>query len=434
MNTTRHFFGEMPDSPTVTYAPDPQQAHDLWVANRELLGAFGLTESQLPHWHALFYGKGTVWEILRLYFRVAPIGEALGTHALTRRTIQERLGINKKRWDELFANAARIWKQKAPTATPEPPAGAAPAPTKDDLEDADSQALSPPQIDRILTKYRFANVPPEQRESMAARILELKSFLDDHNTRMAAKNLLSMESSIESYQCIAAAIHKRIHSVHVDMAMKEDEKITTLVALQDKLKATETRLTSMAEKHQSLLEAIGADQLQLSEQRRACVDQISYFFERLQAYRADPENEKVDGVFTNRELIFLMTPTEYHEPLYRPDIVAVVREALLPENLWDPGYKPTPISREGCRLLQKLVKNLESAAETRVIPGIDDISSALNPDDEDAMLEGTELQPENTSPAIAMPEDPGGAAIDTPSLPAFIRQAGAADDESLFGA
>jgi len=83
---------------------------------------------------------------------------------------------------------------------------------------------------------------------------------------------------------------------------------------------------------------------------------------------------------------------------YRPDIVQRVNEAMQSENLWNPNYVPTPISREASRRLLRLARALEEESETPPIPEIDE---APGDEDEESTIDPVADTPADPSPPPA---------------------------------
>jgi hypothetical protein len=128
--------------------------------------------------------------------------------------------------------------------------------------------------------------------------------------------------------------------------------------------------------------------------------------EQCRLFESDPENWKVDGVFTAGQIEWLTEPMEERPPQYRPDIVLRLNEALAPENLWNPKYVPTPIQ---AKMVQRLRKLVERATSNDEIISVRDDSD----DDDDDGDELTQVDP--MASLAAVPVDVGS--MDVGSAP-----------------
>ena len=104
-------------------------------------------------------------------------------------------------------------------------------------------------------------------------------------------------------------------------------------------------------------------------------------------------------MFTAGEVIWLTKPLTIRPAQYRPDIVIRAREAMMPENLWSPDYKPSVIQRDACRRLQRLVQSLDEETEPEPIAEID-----VDLADPDASDEAADLAFPADSSAVVKPE------------------------------
>jgi hypothetical protein len=98
----------------------------------------------------------------------------------------------------------------------------------------------------------------------------------------------------------------------------------------------------------------------------------------MQEWYAKRERKLLDGIFTGEEIMWLLTPTEFRPAQYRPDIVVRLHEALRPENLWAEDYEPSPVQRNACRILSRIVRQAseEIAAERDA-----EIKDSVDPDE-----------------------------------------------------
>ncbi len=293
----------------------------------------------------------------------------------------------------------------------------------------------------ILARAGFHHVPPAYRSFVATRILELQRQLQEPSTREQTRGLIQLEIELRTYERLGQ-FHARDLETVLSQSRPDRER---LAEIRNELAKNQQTIVKLREQHRKIAEEIGADEHTLAEQKHACIDQLSYVFEKMKEYQADPRNALTDGVFTAEEIDWQLTPLELTDgiraPQYRIDIVLALRQALeTPARIFAPNYQHQPVPRQIVRDFLKIVRQLRDKKEAEKIAGIDDIDATLEADadaDDDASADiefPDESLPHHHAPepGAHQPAPPLEAAA-YPSIPIVKPLPGTAADDAFGG-
>jgi hypothetical protein len=407
---------------SVSYVPvedKPEWQIDRWPA---LARAFELQAGELPLWHAELAGQGRPWSILRLLYQIGPLfGEAFDPDVMrpwTAAEIAGKFGITQAAVDEEHAAAVAFWQRRRQEVVIErriaantPPGKPERSGDEGDVEDEAAPEATPAasiqglrevadgDVEQILIQAGFPLLKkPEHRLYCARRIVELERYFSAATWRETARQIVFSELNMREYE------RKLLEQ---NLNAKE-------------FRETEQSLTSLAEKHRKLLSEIGADQEEQVVQKSFAIDTFSYFARAMQEWYATGERKLIDGVFTAEEVMWLLTPSELRGSQYRPDIVVRLHEALRPENLWAEDYEPTPIQRQACRALKKIVSEFGdelATIERKPAPSTDPETSSEE-----------SIEAEESAAAANSAGDDAPPSV----MPSFVSSSRRQPDEELF--
>ncbi len=379
---------------------------DQW---RELCTRFDVRAKELPLWHRELSGTSS-WTIIRLRYQVGPLfGAGFDQRTLdpwTEGDIAGELGMSLKRVEETIAEAVKFWQKRRSEIPiedrmlkkPNPGDTAGDAPQNDKptgIHFTVMDQVKPEEVNSILAEAGFAKIADDDKRIYAARrISELKPWFEDKKSRETARQIVNAELNLRRYE---------------ELLLKDNLKA-------EEFRKLEEAQTKLAEKHQDLIAEIGADEIEEDAQRSLALDTYSSFARGMQEWYAKRERKLLDGIFTGDEVMWLLTPTDFREAQYRPDIVIRLKEALEPENLWSENYEPTPVQRSACRVLARIVKRAseEILAERAAENGSTDSNPADPPTEVEAEAPSEEPEP-------------------TPApIPSFTRRINPAADDETF--
>ena len=420
-----------------------------------LSAAFGLAPKEATPWHVALAGQGRPWLVIRRIFQVAPMfGDGSTTDDMRPwkwEELSESLGVPVPALKADLAAAVDFW-HKAKLAgklkhsgtgvspvssnhseTAHPPGASedtggtpVPHPTVKPLDPSRAheptpdqlpafqihQELTDAQITGILTPFRFQGIKGESdRLYVANRILELRKLLEDKHMREAARQLVVMELNLAAYEASHLALKARLDAI--SQGTISEDRADEVRKLAEAVEKTEKAITQLATRHRQAAADLGEGEIEDAEQQRVAMETMSYLTEAHRQYYATGERALIDGVFPADEVLWLTQPLTIRPAQYRADVVVRVREAMQPENLWGPDYKPTVIQREACRRLARLAQSLAEETEPEPIPEIDADTSGGEPldDDGDALpslppLTSQAVSPHEPSPPPPREEEP----------------------------
>lgn len=365
---------------------------------------FDLRTDEVEAWHTRFSGQGRAWEILRLLYQCAPLltPDEDSLRPWTRAEIGKKLGISLAIVEGEIGNAVKEWQLRRAQAKAARAADEVTAEeggyTRFSLSDQGDVA----RVDQLLAEYNFDEVRgPALRAQVASRILSLREWIESPNTRMAARELIRMEISMHGKEKLLSSLNNELERRLTEDPDREDD-VGMIDSLATKVEAVDKQLRTLATAYVKLQKDIGADEGDKASRKRTYIDTVAYLQEQCRLFESDPENLHVDGVFTAAEIDWLLEEGPGgRDPQYRPDISIRLYEALMPENLWDPHYRPTPIQQRVCQELRRIVKTLRALPEDAP-----PLNEAFDEEDEEGSLTGADV-------LSTMPIDDGDAPLPT---------------------
>ncbi len=398
---------------------EPADDGGYWRLERPdlLEGDFGVRAADLERWHR-FIVRTKVWEFVRRLYQVGALAEDDPDilRGWTRAEVAKRFGIPVKEVDHDLAAAAEAWRihdgreNLARQAAAE--AGGDAAADLERLLAVNNRAgLGDEMVGRVLDAFGFGDVRGDGlRLQVANRILSLREYLESQHTKAAARQLIRWEISLHHNERLLIVYNNRMEEI-----LERDPKLTAndgeMEVVKKKASDLEKLIRETTDAHKALQKEIGADEADRTTQKRRLIDTMGFLMEMCAKWETDPDEILVDRVFTAGEVDWLLQPLGERPPLYRADIVTRMSEALRPENLWNPDYKPTKIQVRVTQELARLVRCMREVPEDAApLPVADE--------DEDAV-------PLGTNAAVMLPEvdAPGDGTGAVPMLP---RRAGAA--------
>ncbi len=407
-----------------------------WRVDRwpELKRAFSLRENELRLWHEELAGQGRAWVVARRLFGVFPLlgAESDDFKTWSSESLGKSLGISSAKVEMDLDAAVEFWNKRkklssleAKVEKPKSASGVI-KPSGDDMDMVDIpsiyKVIDDDTVERILTAYGFSHVKGEStRLEVADRLLSLKRQFEQPNTRAMARQLVNMELAMATYEAVIIGIKNDLELLDTQVGSKDERR-----KLAGEMAEYEKRLGTLSEKYSKLLSDIGGDELDLEAQKRLSVDQLSFFLEGIREYHADGNRQLIDGVFTADEIQWLLTPTKMRDPQYRMDFVAVMNDAMRPENLWDRDYVPSPVQRSVCRQLHKVIESMvEISDDEEIVEGVDDVEFS---EDEDGLSDLSEVVE-----GEVMDSDSGGVKSEHAVESMAVSRRGGGDGDECIG-
>lgn len=352
---------------------EPTAESGYWRMERpDLLEAdFGVTRAEVEEWHRWIAGKGRVWEIVRRIYQVAGMWEDDPDVLVswTRAEVAKKFGIPAAEVDHDLKAAVDQWRlhiaraQVARESVRAADGGAAMSDVDSLVGFTNAAGLEQQSVDKLLAAFNFSDIKDELlRAQVANRIISLREYLESPHSRTSARQIIRLEVSMHGKEKMLLIYNNKIEQI-----AEEDPELRSRKGDMDefrlKAKDLDAEMRAMTKAHSDLLKEIGADDIDMTTRKRMAVETVGYIMNLCRVYESDPENVLVDGVFRANELDWLMEPEGERTPQYRPDISIRLREALLPENLWDPHYKPTKIQMRVTQELRKMVACMRAIPE-----------------------------------------------------------------------
>lgn len=357
---------------------------EYWQVNAwpGLAAAFSLKATDLPLWHDTFAGQGRMWEMMRRIYRIAPVmlDSDVYLREWTITEVAESMGVAETLLQGEFSKVVSHWQGIRANDQVKQDVGAI---SDEDIAHltrfSDGDGMGDEVIQRLLKAFNFEHIQkdPVLRAEVASRIVSLKDWLNSPHTRTSARELIRMEITMHGMDKMLIVYRNKIAELLEKEVLSKDD-FTEMKGLEDRLGALEKQMRSTSEAHQKKQEAIGADDLDMTARKRIYTETVSQLVEMCAEYESDPENYKIDGVFTAREIEWLVEPKGERDPQYRFDVVMAINEAMQPENLWNSQYKPTKVTRRVCQDLARIIKTV------REVPA--DAPDLPDPEDEEELV------------------------------------------------
>lgn len=384
-------MSEPSESEAQRYVEFETTGEEYWAVDRfdRLLKDFMLEVGDLPEWHKAMSGQGRAWEICSRLYQVGSLmnPDPVVLRSWTRAEIAKEYGIPQGQVDHEIEHAVEYWRLKH--ARRKVASEALQMAGIDEIDHltsfSNADSIDKGMVDKLLEAFNFSDIKDETlRAQVAHRILSLKDYLSSPHSRTSARQIIRMEVTLHGLEKILVGYNNKI-----DRLSEEDPERrasgTEIDSLSNKAQDLDKEIRAISKAHAALQKELGADDIDMTTRKRIFVETVGYIMEKCRQYESDPENVLVDGVFRANEIDWLLEPLGERGPQYRPDISIRMAEALLPENLWDPHYKPTKIQQRVCQELSKIVETMRAVREdAAALPEDDD-------DDDSAGMEGVDV-------------------------------------------
>jgi hypothetical protein len=392
---------------TVEYFP-PCEDETPWTIRdwHGLKAAFSLTQAEINLWHEKLAGQARPWKVIKRIFGVmAMMGDAVedeDEEDWDWKKLAKREGIKEQVLREDLEAAVQFWKREKLASRMQPATreNSNVKPIDEMRGFAAGQSLDDDKVDHLLRIYRFGNLKKDDRLFAANRILELRTLFEDPTRREQARQLIVMELNIQDNEATRALLKERLSvlSHKADQSDITADQSKEILNIRTALDANVDSHTKLFDKYRAAAADLGAEEMEQGELRKVALGVASQWVESCRQYHTTGDRTLIDGMFTADELIWQTTPIPMRPAQYRPDIVQRVNEAMQSENLWNPNYVPTSISREASRRLLRLARALEEESETPPIPEIDE---APGDEDEESTIDPVADTPADPSPPPA---------------------------------
>jgi hypothetical protein len=311
---------------------------------KNLLADFTLDRNELTKWHEAIAPEKSVWHIVRSRYGIGPLVGETNPEYFRPKPVEEvgaPLGFDGATVQAQIDNAKAFWLRwrTANKSTIDLPAASAPPVPKEEAEE-------------LLAKYGFADLPtPEHRQYAAQRLKDFKHKLEDEEGASLPIQAIRLELQLSNIDRILDKLAKT-----ADDNKEHRDEMSKWMGMRDKVST----------QHIDIMEALNATQAQNPSVKRKMefIDCLGTLSKSVQEYYSRGDRTLVDGINAAGDIKFLITPTTLRPAQYRPDVIAILNEAMKHENLWDPNYVPPSLDRATHRrLLTGMKEALRSAAE-----------------------------------------------------------------------
>lgn len=362
--------------PTATTKPGNE-----WCVHEEklFLNDYAIHKHDLSLWHEVMVGQGRFWQIARLRYRIGPIFLGEGAEDMDRpwsiMQIAERLAQPPATIEAELSQTWRYWQQQRaerknesimpidsvvapsqPVANP-PAATAIASPTlsKEPTEVLPSFAIrkvEDTQADRMLAELGINVSDPAEKIYVASRAICFERWINDPLTREIALNIIHSEKTLRSYRRNLDKVVKLLDEKNLDASKRTD--------LMKEMRESEKSIRELFTAYHKAQDELGGEQSAVEDMKREAVNTLGFVTQAIAKFRSKGDTSLIDDVFTAREVVWLTTPVPMRSGQYRPDIVALIKDAMQPQNLFDEKYKPPHITREACRRLHRMQQIFEA--------------------------------------------------------------------------
>lgn len=354
----------------------------MWRAQDfdRLSADLGVVELELPEFHALLCPLEREWNIVRMLYGIARLtGETnmLYFTGHSREDVASRLSMSAGQIDAEIAAIQARWKRRQVGVRREETTIPVDAPLTED------------RIKSLLEKNGFSDVEGDDRAFVASRCIDLQHKLDDEEGRVLAREAIRAELSLATFGKILSQLNAEL--------LKADTSATRREGIRKDIADFTKQQTQVRSSYKELMTALESTQAQRGSVKEKVAFQktLSIIMEAARDYVADEDNTLVDGVHTQAEIELLCTPRAPRPPQYRLDLVALIRDAVKEENLFNRDYVPPTMPRGLFRRFRAAIKK-----------GLE----ALDPDEEVEDLADDEMDDDDSGGG---PAESGGI----PSLP-----------------
>jgi hypothetical protein len=356
----------------------PSGEHWRIEDGKMLMADFSVEPAEVPAWHQAMAPEKQTWHLLRSRYAIAPLAGEANPEYLQPKSSEEvgkPLGLSGQDVQGQIDNAKAFWmrwKTANKSKLDLPPAAAPPIP-----ED---------EVRVSLERYGFSDLPDQaHRQYAAQRLRDFKHKLEDEEGASLPPQAIRLELQLINIDKIIDKLAKTAEN-------NKDDR--------DEMRTWMNTREKVAGQHVSIMEALNATQAQNpSVQRKiAFIDCLGTLVKGMQDYESRGDTTLIDGLHTAGEVKFLVTPTSLRPAQYRPDVVAILKDALKHENLWDPNYIPPTLDRgTHRRLLKSMQESLRAATEQDgALPDVEDDGS-----DSAGLVEAPLAEPMSATPTPA---------------------------------
>lgn len=331
------------------------------LADYKIAGTPGEQVRALEEWHRVMAPVPAMWQMLRRWYRCAPLMGAVSPDDLrdwTREDLAASLGFSVGLLERQLEETRDFWHK---VQLEKELAGRMAA-------TATAGRLDLAKVGELVERYGFRKVPAAEHPYVALRITEMSHLFELAEGRMLAQSAIFQELMIRHQQDLIA----------VKMGDAAAGSASETTKLMDGLKSLQTS-------YEATLEKLGAtqDQNPNFRQKLAFNDSVGQITKAIQAYYAEDDTALIDGIFTETEVKLLLTPTTLRPQQYRPDLTLLAQEWK--RNFWNPEYDAEKLPREVHRRLLKgfdegvraqMVEDGESLPDMEGEDGVDILDAA----------------------------------------------------------
>lgn len=363
------------------------------------------TTDEMCRLHTALAAEQRAWRLVRLLYWIAPlVGETerefMQSHS--RNEVAAKMAIDPVNFDAEVTAIRTFWKKTstlAKAAEKQQPVKISTrlAELKDDKEAND-----------LLKSHGFGDIEGDARMYVLDRILDLTGELEESKGRPIAQRAIRMELRMQSFERMLRDLDEEY------VGAAQQKKSTVRKEITEITKS----LKDLQAEYRSLMEDLNLTQGQNQSLRKKAKIEVSLsgMISAIREYESRGDTELCDGVFQAAEVQLLLRPMSIRAPQYRPDLVAVIREAMKEENLFNPNWTPPEMNRADYRRFRRAVqsglKSLEEGEEVVDLEEDDDEAppASHQPDRIDDGFSGTiRSGPE--------PQQQGGGMIMPPPRP-----------------
>jgi hypothetical protein len=305
----------------------------------KLMDLFGITEADLPLWHAFMVQRPEPWRLVRMLHGINPVlpnldGDTHVVRVFTRQEVLKDRGWKLPTFNEYLDSVVELWRSRPEARPPDPAPVAVPEATQGSTVDASAPEPATPADeprDDMATIQAFGFSPAifelEDRDEVqqqseirwfASRLRELKKMFDEPMATGLARQAIINEMLLRRCDDQMTRLSPRnkefsaIQSTKIEIEKVYQDQWSQLEEICPFVKAITNKVSFSAS--------------------------LSDVIEGWKQYRANGRNDLVDGLHNFYGLQILMrASTQEPTPRYRPGWVLACLEAR--DGLFDPNFK-----------------------------------------------------------------------------------------------
>jgi len=329
----------------------------------ELKRAFDLgSGDDMAGLHEKISIEARAWRMIRLLFGVAPlVGESdleyLSQHSHSE--VAELMGLDAAGLDGEILSAKTFWK-KSVTLGRTSKGGA-------DIAFAKREDLPPDdEAKQLLQAHGFWDLKEEdERRYALERIMDLSAELEESKGRPLAQRAIRMELQQQGLDSMMRDLMEAYRAADAKSKAGVRKEIGELTKTQQSIQG----------EYSDLMEQLNLTQSQNpSIRRRSKIEaSLNGMISAIREYESRGDRRLVDDVHTAAEVEILLKPTSLRPPQYRPDLVALIRDAMREENLFNPNYEPPEMPRASYRRFRgALMKGLQAVEDGEAVQDLEE--------------------------------------------------------------